>query len=217
MNVTHNTMPTPPTIRSALLLLGPTGAGKTPLGDLIARQGLWGHGWAHFDFGHQMRRIVASSRPSGPITQADVDFLHHVLHSGALLENEQFPLARRIFQSFLDRGSAGPGAWIVLNGLPRHLGQAEALESLVQVRAVAQLDCTPEVVAARIHTNVGGDRTGRNDDHATAVERKLEIYRARTEELLNYYRRRGVPILRVEVTAEMTPRQMLDQLAAPPV
>jgi len=205
------------TIRSALLLLGPTGAGKTPLGDMIARRGLWGHGWAHFDFGDQMRQIVADGRPNGQITQADVGFLRQVLQSGALLEDEQFPLAGRILQSFLDRSGPAADAWVVLNGLPRHVGQAEAMESLVQVRAVAELACTAEVVAARIQGNIGGDRTGRSDDAAAAVRRKLEIYRARTESLVDYYRRRLVPILRVEVTAEMTPQQMLERLAATPV
>ena len=204
-------------IRSALLLLGPTGAGKTPLGALIEREGLWGHRWAHFDFGHQMRKIAAGGRPTARLTQADVDFLRQVLHSGALLEDERFPLAGRIFQSFLDRLGAGQQTRIVLNGLPRHAGQAEAMDAMVPVGAVAELACTPEVVAARIQTDVGGDRALRSDDAPAAVRRKLEIYRARTEPLLDYYRRRGVPILRVEVTAEMTQQQMLQRLATTPV
>jgi len=95
-------------IRSALLLLGPTGAGKTPLGALIEREGLCGHRWAHFDFGHQMRKIAAGGRPTARLTQADVDFLRQVLHSGALLEDERVPLAGE-FSSLSSIASAPAG------------------------------------------------------------------------------------------------------------
>jgi len=91
------------------------------------------------------------------------------------------------------------------------------MDALMRVGAVAELACTPEVVAARIQTDVGGDRALRSDDAPAAVRRKLEIYRARTEPLLDYYRHRGVPIFRVEVTAEMTQQQMLQRLATTPV
>ena len=40
----------------ALLLLGPTASGKTPLGKLIEERGLWDFRWVHFDFGAQMRK-----------------------------------------------------------------------------------------------------------------------------------------------------------------
>ena len=58
----------------------------------------------------------------------DIEFLRKVLETGALLENEHFPIARRILQSFLSRRSARPQTLVVLNGLPRHAGQAEAME-----------------------------------------------------------------------------------------
>jgi hypothetical protein len=43
----------------ALLLLGPTGAGKTPLGDWLEAHGLWGRPCHHFDFGANLRAVVA--------------------------------------------------------------------------------------------------------------------------------------------------------------
>lgn len=42
----------------AVLLLGSTGSGKTPLGDLIERRGLRGVRCLHFDFGVNLRKIV---------------------------------------------------------------------------------------------------------------------------------------------------------------
>ena len=49
----------------ALLLIGPTGSGKTPLGELLERSGLWGRPCRHFDFGERMRRIALQSAVGG--------------------------------------------------------------------------------------------------------------------------------------------------------
>lgn len=43
----------------AVLLLGPTGAGKTPLGRICAQRGLWGRSCTHVDFGACLRRAAA--------------------------------------------------------------------------------------------------------------------------------------------------------------
>lgn len=202
-------------MHSALLLLGPTGSGKTPLGERIASRGLWGRQWLHFDFGAQMRQIVAVGHASDFFSRADLDFLGQMLHRGALLEEQQFPLARRIFQSFLATSGTDADTWVVLNGLPRHVGQAAAMEELAAVRAVVELACRPEVIAARIGSDVGGDRAGRSDDQPAAVRRKLEIYQAQTAPLVEHYRQRSVPILRIDVAAEMTDAQMWQTLETP--
>ena len=49
----------------AILLLGPTAAGKTPLGQLFADRGLWGRPCVHFDFGENLRRIADSGSADG--------------------------------------------------------------------------------------------------------------------------------------------------------
>ena len=43
---------------SAILLLGPTGSGKTPLGELMERRGFGGRRCRHFDLGDRLRRFV---------------------------------------------------------------------------------------------------------------------------------------------------------------
>ena len=83
-------------LHRAALLLGPTGAGKTPLGQMIESRGLWGDECLHFDFGANLRRVVDENRPDEVISRADIEFLRGVLASGALLEDEHFPIARRI-------------------------------------------------------------------------------------------------------------------------
>jgi adenylate kinase family enzyme len=186
----------------AILLLGPTGTGKTPLGNLLAQRGWRGQPCLHFDFGANLRELVGQDRPDEYVTHADLEFLRGVLQSGALLEDEHFPLAARILQRFMAR--SGDHAWLVLNGLPRHFGQARAMEAIVNVKTVICLESSPEAVLARIETNVGGDRGERTDDDPAAVRRKLEIYRERSAPLVEHYRGQGAAILTVQVTAEMT-------------
>ena len=43
----------------AVLLVGPTGCGKSPLGQLLERLGLKGMRCLHFDFGKRLRKINA--------------------------------------------------------------------------------------------------------------------------------------------------------------
>lgn len=196
----------------AILLLGPTGAGKTPLGELLERRGLWGAKCLHFDFGAQMREVVRCNRPDERFSGEDIEFLRAVLESGALLEDRHFPLARRILEGFLADRHAGRQTCIVLNGLPRHVGQAQAVDAFLDVRAVIHLLCASAVVQARIGSNVGGDRTVRTDDGLEAIARKLAIFEQRTAPLIEYYRRRGVRVETLEVAADMTPERMWDAL-----
>jgi adenylate kinase family enzyme len=198
----------------AVLLLGPTGAGKTPLGALIEQRGLWGRPWRHFDFGAELRAVAAQVPPYDAFAPADVEFVRGVLSGGALLEDEQFPLAERILRSFLLRRGGGQETGLVLNGLPRHAGQAAAMEAVCDVSAVIELTCTAEDVVARIAGNVGGDRTGRDDDRPEAVRAKLALYAARTAPLVDFYRQRGREVIRLPIGPHTTPVEAWEMLAA---
>jgi adenylate kinase family enzyme len=192
----------------AILLLGPTGAGKTPLGQLLEERGLRDTRCLHFDFGATLRDVVERDAADAILSRADVDFLRGVLESGALLEERHFPIAERLLRSFLARRNATGQTLVVLNGLPRHAGQARGLEPLLDVREVLYLACSEETVLARIGSNVGGDRAERSDDSREAVRRKLEIFAQRTAPLLDYYRSRGTPVRQIEVCADTTAEEM---------
>ncbi len=204
--------------RRAVLLLGPTGSGKSPLGEMMERRGLWGAQCVHFDFGASLRGLVERDEPDACVTRADLDFLREVLRSGTLLEDRHFPLAERILRSFLSRRAATRETLVVLNGLPRHAGQAEDMGRLLDVAAVAHLICPAETVLARLRINIGGDRAGREDDDLASVREKLAVYAARTEPLVAFYRARGTPVVTLEVTDSMTPDEAWHRLAgmAPP-
>ena len=201
----------------AILLLGPTGSGKTPLGEIIRRRGLWGTPCLHFDFGENLRQVVEGdwvegNWPDEPIGQEDREFLSELLRSGALLEDEQFPIARRILQAFLSRGGAEEDTWIVLNGLPRHAGQAREIDRILAVKVVVYLECSREMVRERIEADAGGDRAGRADDDLRSIGNKLAIFRQRTVPLVRHYLQQGARVETIGVTAEMTAERMWERL-----
>ena len=191
----------------ALLLLGPTGSGKTPLGRMLETRGWHGANCVHFDFGETLRGVVARNQPDEIISREDIDFLRSVLAAGALLEDEQFPLAERLLRSFLARRRIGESIWLVLNGLPRHAGQAQAIDAVLDVRVVVCLECSGDTALQRLESNVGGDRGGRPDDRLDDVRKKLDLFRRRTMPLVDLYRGRGVPVETLRVTPAMTPEE----------
>lgn len=195
----------------AILLLAPTGAGKSPLGDWLERCPLWGRRCHHFDFGATLRAVVAG-HGAGVFTLNEVRFLRRVLEEGALLEGEHFPLAARILDAFVASKNVLPSDLIVLNGLPRHLQQARALDGKLTVIGVVQLDCDVRTVAERLQRNSGGDRAHRKDDSKALVSRKLAIYEERTRPLLDHYRERGTEILNVRIGLETQPAEIVAQL-----
>lgn len=119
-----------------------------------------------------------------------------------MLENDAFYIAEKILRAFL---AGKENALIILNGLPRHTGQATALEPILDIVAVVHLQADDATIHERLRRNSGGDRTGRTDDDLALVERKLATFTARTLPLLDHYRCRGAFILTVPITVTTTP------------
>lgn len=191
-------------LQTAMLLVGPTGAGKTPLGEMLSHRGLGGRRCFHFDFGGQLRALVDRNQPDQQFSPSELTFLRDVLRSGVLLEDQHFPLAARVFSEFLVAHSVQPSDLVVLNGLPRHVGQAKAMESLARVELLAVLECNAEVVWARIESDIGGDRRDRSDDSLTEVSRKLAWYEQRTRPLIDFYRDLGRKVVALAVAPHTT-------------
>ena len=199
--------------RSTIVLLGPTSAGKTPLGERLARCGLWGQRVVHLDFGRQLRALAAGKWRVAALSAEDAAIVRAVLEQGALFENETFHIPHRIVQAFLREAGGGPDDLLVLNGLPRHVDQAADLDRLLHVAGVIHLDCDAATVAARIRSNAGGDRTGRADDDPALVARKLAVFHERTAPLLDHYRRKGVSVWTFEIGPATTPDELADHIA----
>jgi adenylate kinase len=196
----------------ALLLMGPTGAGKTPLGDLMEKRGYGGGRCFHFDFGYQLRRFALGETPPKGFTDGEIAFIRGVLEEGLLLENEHFHIAEKILRLFLDRCGFGGSDTLVLNGLPRHVDQAKDVDRIARVHSLVFLECSAADVHKRISADTGGDRAGRVDDDIALVEKKLEIFGKRTAPLVGHYAKAGSTVLRLKVGASSTAEHVYSDL-----
>jgi len=199
----------------AILILGPTGSGKTPLGNLMQKKGFNIQKCYHFDFGENLRLIANSKKPDKRFSTEEIILINKVLASGALLGNKHFYIAKKILNRFIKRNLIGPNALIILNGLPRHIGQAKEVALILNIKLVINLSCAIKVLQTRIRKNKGGDRTGRTDDNTASVRNKIAIYNQRTAKLIDYYRSAGARIIRIPINENTLPEDILYILTDP--
>jgi adenylate kinase family enzyme len=195
-------------LQPSWLLIGPTGAGKTPLGRLLEERGAGGRRCVHFDFGAELRNVAAAPEQVPGLKPLEVETIRRSLATGALLEDDEFPIALKILRAFARRSKLGEDDRLVLNGLPRHVGQARMMEDVVRVLTVISLEAAPEVIRERILLDTGGDRVDRPDDEVYAIRQKLVIFRMRTLPLIEYYENREVPVIHFAIGARMTAEEI---------
>jgi adenylate kinase len=206
----------------SILLLGPTGVGKSPLGHAIGGQGLFNRKCHHLDFGAELRTAVTYGERFADYSSRELDFIHRVLERGLLLENEHFQLAEKIISLFLDRVGFSQGNLLILNGIPRHAGQAQDIAIIADIHALIVLECSAETVFCRIRDNVGGDRIARVDDNKELIEKKMMIFQERTAPLIEHYAKTGSFVYRLGISGMTTTEQAYQQLlsltaAHPPI
>ena len=192
----------------ALLLVGPTGSGKSPLGALLEKR----MGWTHFDFGHQLRLVARGEEIPG-LTKSERDYVRGLLSSHSLFPNHRFPIVQKILKYFLERNIHAPG--IILNGLPRHVSQAIDVSDFLEIKRVAVLDCSHENSARRVALRVKGlanDHPGRSDDFLEAINRKFVLYTRETAPLIDHYQSTGAQVIRIPVDVGTNEAQIATQI-----
>jgi adenylate kinase family enzyme len=204
----------------SLLLLGPTGSGKTPLGDELERRGFLGRRCVHFDFGSNLRVIAENPERANVFTASECESIRTSLATGALFEDKDMPMIVKILGRFAEARDLTCDSLLVLNGLPRHRRQAESLAGVVAVEWVVRLEASEAVIRDRIRLDPGLDRAMRADDGLKAVESRLAVFRERTAPLVTYYRQRRAHVVEIPVTPSMTAvgayRALVERLSIDP-
>ena len=166
-----------------ILLLGPQGSGKGTQAKRLAGT----YGLAHIATGDMIREMKERATELGAE-------LKEVYDRGDLVSDD---LMIRLIRDRLDRGDTLPG--FVLDGFPRTMAQAEALDELLQelgrgVDVVLEFQ-VPDRQELHDRMLKRAAEENRSDDTPEAMKRRLELYDRETLPLIDYYRTRQANVV----------------------
>jgi len=166
-----------------IILLGPPGSGKgTQAQRLVQRYGI-----VQLSTGEMLRAAVAAGTPVGLKAK-------EIMAGGGLVPDD---VVVGIISDRIDQPDAKHG--FILDGFPRTVPQAEALDSLLRHKhlkldAVIELRVNESALLSRVETRVAQMRQRgeevRLDDTPEVLTKRLASYRSQTEPLIHYYSER---------------------------
>jgi adenylate kinase len=203
-----------------LIFLGPPGAGKGTMATRLAEE----RGIPHISTGDIFRENINNETELGKQVKA-------ILDSGELVPDE---LTIELVKDRLKQEDAKAG--FILDGFPRTIPQAEALEGFATIDTVVRFVLGDEEIikrlsGRRVHKPSGrtyhvvfnppkapgkDDVTGeeliqRPDDREESIKNRLEVYRRQTEPLVNFYQEKG---LLIDIDASPEPDSVFANLVA---
>jgi adenylate kinase len=183
-----------------LLVLGPQGSGKGTQASRLAEE----REIPHVSTGDMFRASIAARTPLGRRVEP-------ILASGELVPDE---LTVALIRERLSEPDATRG--FVLDGFPRNLAQAEALDAMLteidrELDLVLFFDLDEVTSTERLRKRAVIE--GRDDDTPDAIARRLELYHEQTAPLVELYRASGrlVPI-RADRTIEEVANEIAEAL-----
>ncbi|MGN0746103.1 MAG: adenylate kinase [Aristaeellaceae bacterium] len=182
-----------------IIFLGPPGAGKGTQAQRVCSA----LNIPQISTGDILRRAMKEQTPTGVKAKAFID-------AGKLVPDE---VIIDIVKDRLAQADCGNG--YILDGFPRTVPQAEALEGIARIDAVIELDVADEKLIERLsgrrvclkcgatyHVSrlngetkcaaCGDTLIQRDDDKAETVLNRLTVYHNQTAPLVDFYRERGL-------------------------
>ncbi len=155
-----------------VVLLGPPGAGKGTQAVRLAEK----LGVPHISTGELFRHNISTGTPLGVRAK-------HYLDAGELVPDS---LTNALVDDRLDADDVAAG--FILDGFPRTVEQAEALQGMLDLRdlrldAVLEFRVPEDLLVERLASR------GRADDTEDVIRNRFRVYRDETAPLLNYYER----------------------------
>ena len=180
-----------------VILLGAPGAGKGTQAALICEE----YNVPHISTGDILRRNIKEGTPLGVKAKEYID-------AGALVPDE---VVIGLVEDRLANADCKDG--YVLDGFPRTIAQAEALDRVASIDMAINIDVPFEMIVSRLggrrvckcgatyHVSTlngetkckacGDELFIRDDDKPETVQNRLRVYQEQTEPLISYYRAQG--------------------------
>jgi adenylate kinase len=162
-----------------IVFLGPPGSGKGTQAKLLSER----LGVPAISTGEILRSAVRDRTALGLQAQA-------VMERGELVPDDLIValIRERI-------GAADARSGFILDGFPRTIAQAEALEAMLGERgdalsAAANFTVPEADLIERMRGRAGSE--GRADDKPETVHERMRVYREKTEPLVDFYRKRDL-------------------------
>lgn len=168
-----------------LILLGPPGAGKGTQAQRLVEK----HGIPQLSTGDMLRAEVKAETPVGLKAKA-------VMDAGELVSDA---IVNAIVAERIDQADCAKG--FILDGYPRTLAQADAVEAMLAERklkldAVIELVVDDKVLVGRIvkraQEAAAAGQPVRKDDNPEVFEERLREYYKKTAPLIGYYHAKGM-------------------------
>jgi adenylate kinase len=181
-----------------LLVLGPQGSGKGTQAKRISEA----HGIPHVSTGDMFREAIATGTALG-------NRVAPILASGELVPDE---LTIALIRDRLGAQDALQG--FVLDGFPRNVQQAEALDEMLdeigrRIDTVLFFDVSDDLAAERMRGRAASEE--RPDDAPEVIARRLAIYHEQTEPVVDRYRAAGILVrLRAERSVDEVAAEILE-------
>ena len=162
-----------------IVLLGAPGSGKGSQAALLVEE----LDLPHISSGELLRSAVKAGTLLGQKAKA-------VMDRGELLSDE---LMSDLIEERLAQGDTAKG--FILDGYPRNLAQAEALDELLErigqpVAEELQIDVDIEMIIGRIAKRAAEE--GRSDDTEEVARKRMDVYAEQTAPVVEYYARKGL-------------------------
>ena len=167
-----------------VILLGPPGAGKGTQAKRLVEK----HGIVQLSTGDMLRAAIAAETPVGQKAK-------DIMARGDLVPDD---VVVGIISERMDQPDAKNG--FVLDGFPRTVAQAEALDSLLAEKGldldgVIEIKVEEAILLKRIETRLAEMKArgeaARPDDNPESFKTRLGAYRRQTAPLIDHYRSKG--------------------------
>ena len=157
-----------------IILIGIQGAGKSTQGNLLREE----LGIPYLSTGHIFREMAKEKTSLGR-------YIKEIMNAGFLIPDEK---TVEIVSEYLKRPEYQKG--YILDGFPRTLDQVKMFENGVD--KVVYLKVSDKEALWRLSYRNGENNEAREDETLTAIRKRIELFHALTEPVLDYYKKKGI-------------------------